>query len=295
MIRILVLLSCALMACSSSSGRPVLPSSANQSAYALRYNDSLVAATKAVGSDEVEAKQLIAGIKIDDLKKTDWDKIGAIVDKADESGRSAGYAEAHAEWTAARTFWNEERENISAKVSGNAQYAGKQAGCTADVGGAAAFALKESVDKTLDKRLRAHNEAFVLIERHQTALGKENIPAIEKLADDVARASWLVHVDLYDQRERLKARVAEKGTIATTLDGYIREEQAHLAHATEKKPIEDRITLASRARRDVDRTTAEAEEMLKNIDKRIEEANKQYEEALKALKAKIAQKKGSLA
>jgi hypothetical protein len=293
MIRILLLLSLAVVGCSSSSGRPVLPSSSSQASYALRYNESVSSAVKAIGSDEAEAKQLQGGwaAKVDELKKTDWDKVGAIVDKADESGKSAGYAEAHAEWSAVRSFWNDERDAIGGKVGGNAQYAAKQAGCNADVSGAAAYALKESVDKTLEKRLRAQSDAFLLIERHQATLGKENVPTLEKLADEVARASWLVHVDLYDQREKLKARIAEKSKVAETLDAYMREEQQ--TPAADKKVSEERITAASRSRKDLDRVVGEAEEMLKNVDKRIEEATKAYDAALQALKTKIAQKKGN--
>jgi hypothetical protein len=284
-------------ACSSSGSRPVLASSASHASYAVRYPDAVAATTKTIAADQSEEKQLSSGFAahLDELKKPDWDKVLAVVEKADESGKSAGYAEGYAEHNAARTFWNEEREQIGAKVSGNAQYAAKQGGCSVDVGGAAAYALKDSVDKQLEKRLRARNEAFLLLERHGASLGKENVAALEKLADEVARARYLVHVDMPEQREKLRAQLAERSNVATTLDRAIQEERALQSTPgrtdAEKKASEERVNAASKSRAEVERAAAAGDETMKTVDARIEAATKEYEEALKALKAKIADKK----
>jgi hypothetical protein len=285
--------------CSSSSGRPVLASSASQPSYAVRYADGIAGATKAIADRKAEEQTLTTGFAahVDELKKPDWDKVLLIVERADEAGKSASFAEAHSESTAARTFWTEEQTTISSKVGGNAQYAAKQANCTADVSGAATFALKDAVDKQLEKRLRSKNDAFVVIERYGTSLGKENTAVLEKLADEVAQASYIVHVDLPDQKERLKTRLAERSTVATTLDRVIQEEKAFQAEAgrtdAEKKASEERVNIAAKSRSDLDRAAAEGDEALKTVDQRIEAATKEYDAALKALKEKIAEKKKS--
>jgi hypothetical protein len=286
-----------LAACSSSGARPVLASSASQPACAMKYPDDLAATTKGIADRRAEGTQLSAGFaaRVDELKKPDWDRVLAIVEKADEAGKSAGYADAQTEANSVRAFWNDERDAINAKVAGNANYAAKQGSCTADVGGAATFALKEAVDKQLEKRLRGRNDAYSIIDRYRVSLGKENAASLEKLADDVARASYVVHVDLLEQRERLRARVADKGAVAKTLDHFIEEERAFQAEAgrtdAEKKASEDRIAAAAKSRADLDRAATAAEESMKTIDAQIDAAQKEYDDALKALKAKIAEKK----
>lgn len=286
-----------LAACSSSGARPVLASSASQPACGMKYADDLSATTKAIADRQAESKQISTGLaaRADELKKTDWDKVLTIVEKSDEAGKSAGYAGAQTEANEVRAFWNDEHDAINAKVAGNANYAAKQASCTADVGGAATHALKEAIDKQLEKRLRGRNDAFLIIDRYKVALGKENATALEKLADDIARASYIVHVDLLEQRERLRARFAEKDTVAKTLDKFIEEEKAFQAEAgrteAEKKASDERLAVAAKGRADLDRAATSADESLKAIDAQIDAARKEYEEALKALKGKIAEKK----
>lgn len=285
------------LACSQSGARPVLASSASQPTYAMKYADDVSSTTKALADRQAEEKQLSPGFaaKVDALKKPDWDKVLAIVEASDEAGKSAGYADAQTEANGVRAFWADEHDAINAKVAGNANYAAKQASCTADVGGAATYALKEAFDKQIEKRLRAKNDAFLIIERYRTSLGKENATTLEKLADEVARASYIVHVELRDQRERLRARLGEKSAAAKTIDAFIKDEKAFQAEAgrtdAEKKASEDRIATATKARADLDTATAQADEAMKTIDAQIDAATKEYEDALKALKAKIAEKK----
>lgn len=285
----------ALSACTRGS-HAAPPSSSAQPAYAAGYADSVSTTTKAIVDRQAEVKQLTGtfGGRVDELKKPNWQRVETIVDKADASGKSAGYAEAEQEWAAVKRFFTEEQATIGGKVAGNAQYAAKQAGCTADVGGPAAFALKDAVDKQLEKRVRARNDAFVVLDRYGTSLGKENTAVLEKLADDVALASYIVNVDLVEQRERLRSRLSEKDTIKKTLDGVIEDERAFQAEPgrtdAEKKASEDRIAAATKNRAEVDKAGSSGDELMKSVDEQIDGAKKQYEDAFKALKAKIEDK-----
>jgi hypothetical protein len=276
-------------------------SSSGQPAYAVKYADELTAATKAIGDAQSEAKTLEQGFgaRLDELKKVDWDNVSTVVEDSNQAGRSADYADAHQEVDAVRGFWADEKDTFAQKVGGNAQYTAKQAGCTAEVSGAVAFSLNDTMDKELQKRLRSKNDAFTIIERQRSVLGTQNAAALEKLGDDVAQASYDVHVVMILAREKMRRLAADRDAVKTTLDRFVQEEKMYQGQpgrtADEKKASEDRINTALTSKSRIDAAATQADAMMKDIDARIEAATKDYDDALKALEAKIAEKKKAAA
>jgi hypothetical protein len=182
-------------------------------------------------------------------------------------------------------------------VNGTAGQKLKEAGCTGEVGGTISWAMGEAVNKQLQKRLRSRNDAFVVIERYRTAIGPQNVSQLEKLADDVAEASYTVHVLMVQQRADLDRLVADKSDVKKTLDRYIKDETDFQAEpgrtADEKKASSDRVTAANKSKADIENAAPRAEAASKDAEKSIDAATKDYDDALKGLKARIDDKKKS--
>lgn len=291
-----------LAACAREDKGPVLASSAGQPTYALSYVDELAGSVRAVGDAQDQEHKLAANFpaRVDELKKPDWDLVRAVVDRSDAAGKSADFFDAHGEVDAVRTFWTDEKSTVDGKVAGSAQYVVKQASCTSgcpslDVAGPAVFALNESMEKEIVKRLHASNDAFLLIEREHTGLGPQNTAALEKLADEVAQASYLVHVDIVVHRERLKRMISDASDVKTTLEHFVQDEQAYRAQPgrteADKKASDERVAQAIKTESQIDGAIAQAQAAEKGSDEAIAAATKDYDDALKGLRDKIDQKK----
>jgi len=293
-----ILLSTLLLAACSSSGKgPVLASSSGQTNYAVHYSEELAASTKAVADAQARERALSAGFaaRVDELKKPDWDKVQSIIDDSDAAGRSADFADAHADADAVRGFWERDKDTITGRVVGNVQHTTKEAGCTADVAGPTAYALNEAITKQLQKRLRAKNEAFVTLERYKASLGPQNVAALEKLADDISQASYDVNVSMTLERARLERLAADKGDVKKTIDRFVKDETAYQAEPgrtdADKKASAERVAAATKTNSEVDAAAAQAKTTLERMDAAISAAKKDYDEALKALRAKVAERK----
>jgi hypothetical protein len=291
-----------LPACSRSDKGPVLASSAGQPTYALSYVDELAASVKGVGDAQEQVRKLTANFatRVDELKKPDWDLVRAVVDRSDAAGSSADCVDAHGEVDAVRAFWTDEKALVDGKVAASTQYAVKQASCTSgcmtlDVAGPAVFALNDSMEKGIVKRLRGSNDAFLLIERERTALGPQNTVAVEKLADDVSQASYLVHVDMVARSERLKRMLADARDVKSTLERFVQDEKAYRAQPgrteADKKASDERVAQAVRNEAQIDGATTQAQAASAGSEQTVGAATKDYDDALKGLRDKIEQKK----
>jgi hypothetical protein len=286
----------ALAGCSSSAKEPAVASAGGHAAYAVRYDEELTAATKSFSDAQSKEKTLTGGFAayVDQLKKPDWSKVELIVSDSDEAGKSADFAEAANDQTAIKNFWDAEKGEITGRAMGSPQV--KESGCGGEqASGQIAFAMNEAVNKRLQKRLRARNDAFVVIERYRTPLGPQNVQPLEKLADDVSEASYDVHVLMLLQRKRLEALVKDQGDVKKTLDRYVQEENALQAEPgrtdADKKASQDRVTAANKKKGEIDNVAAQAQAQIKDMDKSIDAATKDYDDQLKALKAKVDDRK----
>ncbi len=271
--------------------------SIDQGSTAQRYPAMLDRQNQRIRDRESKAKEKIAKLPTaaDKLTETDWAIVEKIVEASEDAGKDGGYGATMRELEGARTFYDEEREAIVKKVGGAAQYAVKQKGCEADVWGAVNQGFKDAVDERMRDRLRASNDAFILIDRHEAALGKKNRPALEELADDIAETSYTVHVEMPEAQERLEAVLSGASDARSALDSFIKDEQEYAADPKrkpdEKAASDARVKKAQEHLKSLEGAEIAANENLKDLEQRTLDLDKAYDDAISKLKDAISAKK----
>jgi post-segregation antitoxin (ccd killing protein) len=285
--------------CAGQKIEPQVASSAGQANYAAQYPASLQSISNDYVNAEGEVRKNTTDFAKypDQLKDPPWPVVQGIVSRADEAGRSASYVEGRRDFEAAQQFFNEENGEITRKVAGSAQYVAKKKDCDVDVSGAVSSSLKEAVDKQQEKRLRAHNDAHVVIDRYRESLGKANAAALEKQADDISETSYTAYVRTVELKAKATRLIDEASQVRKTLDQGIADERTFQAEpgrtAADKKASNDRIAKMEDGKARIDSAVPQLQALVKEIDQRNDAIKKEYEAALDALKKAIQSKSSS--
>ncbi|HKO50657.1 MAG TPA: hypothetical protein VJV79_23215 [Polyangiaceae bacterium] len=285
----IALFATAFLAACTTQPAPTFASAANESGYAERYPAALLEARTEFADDERRAREIIADFPKypEALTTPDGERVSAVVSRADAAGKSGAYAQQMQEQQHVSRFFSEEKEGLNQKVGGAAQYAAKQKECTVDVASPAIGALDRGVDKAQEDRLRDHDEAHRYIEDHQDALGKANIEKLQKQADDITLASYLVHVRVKQLKLELSQLIAESSDVKKTLARSDQEAQAVLADPAASKPAkataQKRVDAVNKANTGLDIEIEQAKRAVQEMDARSEKLDKDYTAALDAL------------
>jgi hypothetical protein len=285
----IALLAAALSYGCSQRPAPAFASSANETSYAERYPSTLLALRTEFATDEAKARDIFGGFPNypGALTNPDGQQVLGVVTRADAAGKSGAYAEQAQENQSVSRFFTEEKDPLNQKVGGAAQYAAKQKDCTVDVASPAIGALDHGVDKALEERLRGHDEAHRYIEDHQDALGKPNLEKLQKQADDISLASYLVHVRVKELKLELSRLVDEASDVKKTLGRSDTEARAVAADANASKAAkataQTRATAAEGATANIDSEVDQAKRAVADMDARSTQLEKDYNAALDAL------------
>ena len=291
---IALLLAAVLSGCSTRPA-PVFASSANESNYAERYPGALLSARTEFADDESKARAIFGGFSSypGALTAPDGQLTLGVVTRADAAGKSGSYARAMEEQAHVSRFFTEEKEGLHQKVGGAAQYVAKQKECTVDVASPAVGALDHGVDKALEQRLRDHDEAQRYIEDNQDALGKANLEKLAKQADDIALASYLVHVRVKQVRLELSQLIDEASDVKKTLARSDAEAQAVLSNGAASKAAkataQTRVNAAKKATTGLDIEVEQAKRAVAEMETRTDRLDKDYAAALDGLKKALSE------
>ncbi|MEI9942026.1 MAG: hypothetical protein WDO69_32840 [Pseudomonadota bacterium] len=288
----IALLATALLSACTTQPAPAFASAANESGYAERYPTALLGARTEFAADETRAREIFADFPNypGALTAPDGEQVSAVVSRADAAGKSGAYAQQMEEQEHVSRFFSEEKDGLNQKVGGAAQYAVKQkeCTCTVDVASPAIGALDKGVDKAMEDRLRDHDEAQRYIEVHQDALGKANLEKLQKQADDITLASYLVHVRVKQLKLELSRLVAESSDVKKTLARSDADAQAVLTDSAASKQAktiaQKRVDAAKKAGTGLDIEVEQANRAVQEMDARSEKLEKDYNAALDALR-----------
>lgn len=280
-------------ACNSKQNTVLVQSASGESAYASRFPEELQRARNDFLTRESEARQKLQAFANypSELDKPDWKQVKAVYQAADAAGHSSAYVQQARENQSVTRFFDEEKEEISKKVAGAANYAAKQKSCKVEVYGPASHALQKSVEKQLEERLRAHNEAHSLIADNAEALGKPNREKLEKQADDIAATSYAVRVQNPESIDELKRRVDESKDVGSTLDRVIEEAKAVEADSAradaDKKAATARREHAEKAKSELETEVSAAQKLLEEMENRVKALQEEYDKAFKDLEGAV--------
>jgi hypothetical protein len=300
------------LACAGRQSEPNVASSAREASYALEYPSTLQAIANDYINSEGDVRRLTTGFprypeqisarapEASAPHDPPWPIMTTVVEQADAAGRSAAYVDARHELEVTGRFFTQERDDIARRVNGSLQYTMKKSEkndkgqCDFDFSPSVGPALKEAVDKEMDKRLRSHDEAHYTIERYRETLGKSNASALEKQADEISEASYLVFVHAALLEGRAEGLVGEASRVKDTLAKSEDDEKAFQAQAgrsaADKRSSNERFAKLEAAKVRIDGTLPQLEALVKEIEQRNQALRKEYGDALDALKKAIAAK-----
>ncbi len=283
-------LSAATLGCSAPKPEPEVASSATQPGYAHDYPQTVERILKDFGRDDEDAGtlSLVFPGYGKDLKSTNGKILADIHRAASEAGRSRMYVDRNDEVEGARAFFAAEQDEIVKKVGGSATFTCKQKGGDGELAPVVARTLFDSITKQMEKRLRERNAAHEIINRYRNELGKDDATKLEVQADQISRASYLVHIAMVEQKIRLRALLQEAEQVKKTLDDYMAAERARMSSSgkeSEKVEGDARIERATQAKAQISGALAQGREMEQKMEERIVAAEKRHKDALDALLA----------
>jgi hypothetical protein len=283
--------------CAEQKIEPVIASSAAEPAYAVTYPEQLTSVATGVSDRQNQVRKVIGTFKEfpGRLKDPDWSRVVEVVERADEVGKSHVYVDRIQRVDGAHVFFETEKDEFTRKVGGSAQYVVKQKSCDVDVTGAVSVAMKDTVDKQLEKELRDVSEAHLVIDRYKTVLKKENVPELEKQADAIEFASYVVHIDLVNDKVRLRRMLPEADKVKGTIDDAIANEQKWQAEkaatAADKKESQDRVAALKKAEVSLESAMTQAKSLDPKLEDELAAITKEYDDALAGLISALKDKR----
>lgn len=283
-------------ACESKDDKrpPEVARNTDHVAYATEYPDRVDRVTSELDEQKARADEICGKLEgyADEIEDpADYEKVKAVYDAADASGKSGDYADRARQNREFARMLEENDGEVGKTTMASVHGAAQHDNCPnpGNVAGAAKNGLKRGVDKRTETRLREANEGHRVIARNQDALGKKNVPKLETQADEIAEASYIANVELPLLKHELERLIAENEAIMRTLDREIEEEQKLQkkdgASDADKKASEERVKDLEATRDKVKAQQDKLKERKKQLEQLERDIKKTRDDCAKAHKS----------
>ena len=296
--RLFVLAALLAVGCEQPKSKTAVDLNTDQKGAALRVPPASLAVATRIRTGEAESRAAFGTLPglADKLNETDVDVVVSVIDAADDAGKDPAYGQTSREMAATAAFFEEEREPLTKKIGGSIQYQAQSKGCDIDAWGSVAGGLKDGVKERIEERMKASNDAFLIIERNRDAIGKKNVETVETIATEVARASYFVHVQMEFAEEDLKAAKSAAEDAKSDIQKFIEEENETKEGAAKPSPEsqkakKERVGTAEARLKIADEAIAANTKELERIKERQAELRAAYDTALSDLTTKVKAKK----
>jgi hypothetical protein len=130
-----------------------------------------------------------------------------------------------------------------------------------------------------------------LIQRYKTPLKKENVAELEKQADAIEFASYVVHIDIVRDKLKLRRMILEGETIKKTQEDFIAAESEFQKEKgvtdADKKESQDRIAAMKKAQGQLESSLTQAKDLEPKLEEAIQKITDEYTQAFADLKQRI--------
>jgi hypothetical protein len=261
-------------------------SSADTVGYAIAYPDQVASAASSFAEHKLRAHELSIALTEHTPQLKAGDNGGLayrVIAQADADGRREAFVQARRNDVELRSFWDSERGTLSARVVSAVKDAQTEAGCTQfDPQPVIQRALRDGLNRPLERRVRDESEAQRLLEQYRAYLTPASWQALQRLAAEVSFASYLVHVALVDDVTRLSRMVAERDQAWSTLWYALQEEQAFQASQAQSpksaavQASQERIARIQKSRAAMPMSNAKADNELFGYAEQLQLASDEY-------------------
>ena len=270
----------------------------DQRTAALRVPAASLSVATRIRNGEAETTATLGTLPAlgDKIVDSDFDLVVEILEASDDAGKDPAYGLASREMATTASFFEEEREPLTKKVGGSVAYAAKQKGCDVDAWGAVSASLKDGVKERIEKRMQSANDGFLILERNQDVLGKKNLPTLELLAAEIAKASYFVNVQMEFAEEDLNQARSSAEDAKSSIQKLLDEEKEPAKgtakpSADSEKSKKERVALAEERLKMADEAITQTTKELERIKERRAELSSAYDKAFSDLIQRIKAKK----
>jgi hypothetical protein len=276
--------------------------------YAAAYPGRLHAVRDNFAAAEAEARGSFAGLRsLPSLaSRESADEVAELVRRADAAGRSQPYVDEALHQEDVNAVMSDDKGAIRRRVGRSVASLGKELAKEKEclkqedvdaLAGAAAAATDRSVSRQLGARQRAHNSAHAYLRARADDLGEQKVPALERQADAVSRASFISHVRLALYRLELDDLLEQQKAVRTTLDRDAADGHAVLAtdalSKSHRLAVEQRVAEDEAARQALDGEIEASERARQDMEVRAGALQQDYRAVLDAVLAELQRKQAA--